>query len=74
MRHRLASGARGIDICRGIGREDGECGRREAFGGDIDVRARERSRGGEENGLFEGLEIEVLSVGLFYRVEMELDE
>lgn len=43
MRHRLASGARGIDICRRIGRENGECGRRETFGGDINVRAGERS-------------------------------
>lgn len=62
VRHRLGSGARGIDVRSGIGGEDSEGGRGETFGGDVDVRARERRRGGEEDWLGEGLEIEEISV------------
>ena len=67
MRHRLASRARGIDISRGIGGENGERGRGKTFGRDIDVRAGEGGGGREEDRLFEGLEIEDVSVGLFLR-------
>lgn len=62
MRHRLGSGACGIDVRSGIGGEDGEGGRGETFGGDVDMRARERGGGGEEDWLGEGLDIEEISV------------
>lgn len=52
----LAAGARGVDVGGAVGREDGEGGCGEAFGGDVDVGAGEGGGGCEENGLGEGLE------------------
>lgn len=56
VRDGLAAGARGVDV-GGAGRaEDGEGRRGQAFGRDVDVRAREGRGGGEEDGLGQGLE------------------
>ncbi len=67
MRHGLASGARSIDVSRGIGGENGERGRGKTFRRDIDVRAGEGGGGREEDRLLKGLKIEDVSVGLFLR-------
>lgn len=56
MSNGLAAGARGVDIGGKVGREDAECGGREALGGDVDMGAGKGGGRGEEKGEGEGLD------------------
>lgn len=55
MRDGLAARARGVDVGGVVGREDGECGGGETFGGDVDVLSCEGGGGCEEDLLGECL-------------------
>lgn len=52
----LGAGARGVEVGGLVRGEDGEGGCGEAFGGEVDVMARQGGGGGEEEGLGEGLD------------------
>lgn len=52
----LGAGARGVEVGGLGGGEDGEGGCGEAFGGEVDMAARQGGGGGEEDRLGEGLD------------------